>query len=202
MLRQKQGYQIEAMNADMTGEKALKLKQLAKAMQGDVQQSKMTIAQTKSANKILQRQQESVFGDRGILRKEFFATSKQNRNKIQALDDKLMDTKRQINTACRRWSERWPSLLKDSSLQPSGAEDLTGLYIQTQASIDQASMPYRKSIIFDPLEPIAACRRSGSRHSIHLADQQYANAIMGGVQTALVGQMTSMAEVLLTSACV
>ena len=52
MLRQKQGYQIEAMNADMTGEKALKLKQLAKAMQGDVQQSKMTIAQTKSANKI------------------------------------------------------------------------------------------------------------------------------------------------------
>ena len=196
MLRQKQGYQIEAMNADMTGEKALKLKQLAKAMQGDVQQSKMTIAQTKSANKILQRQQESVFRDRGILRKEFAATSKQNRNKIQALDDKLMDTKRQINYGVQKMEREMAITTEGFQLAArQGQRDLTGLYIQTQASIDQASMPYRKSIIFDPLEPIAGLppeKRIPTFNTPESPINSYANAIMGGVQTALnFSQMTS-----------
>ena len=35
-----------------------------------------------------------------------------------------------------------------------GNRELESLYIQTQATIDQASQPFRESIYFDPLEPI------------------------------------------------
>ena len=196
LLRQKQGYQIEAMNASMTGEKALKLKQTAQAMRNDVRQSKSTISQTKSANKILQRQQKSIFKDRGILRKEMMSKSKQNRLKVKGLDNKLMDTKRQINDGVRRMQREMAITTEGFQLAArQGQRDLTGLYIQTQASIDQASMPYRKSIIFDPLEPIAGLppeKRIPTFNTPESPINSYANAIMGGAQTALnFSQMTS-----------
>ena len=69
-----------------------------------------------------------------------------------------------------------------------GQRDLTGLYIQTQASVDQASMPYRKAIIFDPLEPIAGLppeKRIPTFNTPESPINSYANAILGGAQTAL-----------------
>lgn len=189
LLKQRQGYQIETMNADMTGRKALQLKQMAKAMQSDVKQSQFTIAQTKKANDILQRQQNSIFKDRGITRKEFKSAAGQNRNRLRAIDDRLGQEKRQINES-RRKMQREMAVTKEGFQLAArqGQRDLTGLYIQTQASVDQASMPYRKAIIFDPLEPIAGLppeKRIPTFNTPESPINSYANAILGGAQTAL-----------------
>jgi hypothetical protein len=39
-----------------------------------------------------------------------------------------------------------------------GGRELESLYIETEGRIDEASMPFRESIIFDPLEPIAGLK--------------------------------------------
>ena len=76
-----------------------------------------------------------------------------------------------------------------------GQRELTGLYINTQAQIDQASMPYRDAIIFDPLEPIEGLppeKRIPSFSQPKSPINSYANAILGGVNTALsFSKMTS-----------
>ena len=196
LLKQRQGYQIEAMNADMTGEKALKLKQMAKAMQGDVQQSKLTIQQTKNSNEILKRQQKSIFRDRSILKREFKYATRQNQNRIQSFSDRLQAEKRDINDGIRKM-ERDMAITKEGFQLAArqGQRELTGLYIQTQASIDQASMPYRQSIIFDPLEPIAGLppeERIPTFNTPESPINSYANAIIGGAQDVLrASQMTS-----------
>ena len=180
----------------MTGEKALKLKQMAKAMQGDVQQSKLTIQQTKNSNKILKRQQESIFKDRSILKREFKYATRQNQNRIQAFNDRLQAEKREINDGIRKMDREMAITKEGFQLAArQGQRELTGLYIQTQASIDQASMPYRQSIIFDPLEPIAGLppeERIPTFNTPESPINSYANAIIGGAQDALqFSKMTS-----------
>ena len=196
MLKQRQGHRVETMNADMRGEKAAGLSRLAEIMQNDVNQSKSTIAQTKSTNKILERQQESIFSERAQAVTEFGLNSKGNRNKIQGLNDMLSQTMRKVNLDYNKMNMDMAITKEGFQLAArQGQRDLTGLFIQTQASIDGASMPYRKSIIFDPLEPIAGLppeKRIPTFNTPESPVNTYANAIMGGAQTALsFSKMTS-----------
>ena len=189
MLKQKQGYQIESMNADMAGEKALKLKQLARLMQGDVEQSRKTIKRTRLANAVLKRQQDSIFTDRSIAKREFNRNSQQNRNKLRGQKNVLKDTNRKINQDTKKMRRNMNIVEKGFQVAArQGQRDLTGLYISTQGSIDQASMPYRKSIIFDPLEPIAGLPPEKNIPTFNTPQSpinSYANAILGGVQQGL-----------------
>ena len=57
-LRQKQGYQLQLMNSDMTGPKAIELSRLANAMQNDVNQQNSLIRQSKSTRRIATMQEE------------------------------------------------------------------------------------------------------------------------------------------------
>ena len=69
-----------------------------------------------------------------------------------------------------------------------GQRDMKSLQIQTQGVIDEASMPYRKSITFDPIEPI-----KGLEPEYYAPTKVYSpstagiigNAILGGVQGAI-----------------
>ena len=195
-LKQRQGSQLGQMNAEMRGERANNLKRLAELMQSDVDQSKSTIAQTKSMNTILKRQQESIFSQRAQSVKEFGFRSESNRNKLQASNFALMQEKRKVNADYQKMNRDMAITKSGFQLAArQGQRELTGLYISTQASIDQASMPYRKSIIFDPLEPIAGLppeKRIPTFNTPESPINSYANAIMGGVQTALsFSKMTS-----------
>ena len=74
-----------------------------------------------------------------------------------------------------------------------GAREVESLFINTQEKIDQASMPYREAIIFDPLEPIA-----GLKPEYYAPTKVYEpsgldvalGAIQGGVQGALSASYT------------
>ena len=69
-----------------------------------------------------------------------------------------------------------------------GEREMESLYIGTQGRIDEASMPYRDAIIFDPLEPIA-----GLKPDYYAPTKIYEpsgldialGAVQGGVQGAL-----------------
>lgn len=69
-----------------------------------------------------------------------------------------------------------------------GARELEALYINTEARINDASMPFREAIIFDPIEPIA-----GLKPEYYAPTKVYEpsgldvalGAIQGGVQGAL-----------------
>ena len=69
-----------------------------------------------------------------------------------------------------------------------GVRDAQSLQIQTQSVIDEASMPFRKSITFDPIEPI-----KGLKPEYYAPTKVYSpstagiigNAILGGVQGAI-----------------
>jgi hypothetical protein len=69
-----------------------------------------------------------------------------------------------------------------------GAREMKALQIQTQGVLNEASMPYRKSIIFDPLEPI-----KGLKPKYQAPTKVYepstagiiGNSILGGIQGAI-----------------
>ena len=69
-----------------------------------------------------------------------------------------------------------------------GEREMESLYIGTQGRIDEASMPYRDAIIFDPLEPIA-----GLKPDYYAPTKIYEpsgldialGAVQGGVQGAM-----------------
>lgn len=69
-----------------------------------------------------------------------------------------------------------------------GERELESLYIGTQSRIDEASMPYREAIIFDPLKPIA-----GLKPEYYAPTKVYEpsgldialGAVQGGVQGAM-----------------
>lgn len=69
-----------------------------------------------------------------------------------------------------------------------GERELESLYIGTEARINEASMPFRESIIFDPLEPIA-----GLKPDYYAPTKVYESsgldvalgAVQGGVQGAM-----------------
>lgn len=69
-----------------------------------------------------------------------------------------------------------------------GQRELYSLYIQTEGKINEASMPYRESIIFDPIEPI-----KGLKPEYYAPTKVYEptgldvalGAIQGGVQGAM-----------------
>ena len=76
-----------------------------------------------------------------------------------------------------------------------GVREMSGLYLQTDASIEQASTPFRESIIFDP---IALIRGLGPEKltpvttPVQSPMSQYGNALLAGVDQALkFSEMTS-----------
>ena len=189
LLKQKQGYQTQLMNSEMQGEKATQLSRLAEAMQNDVNQSKSVISQTKNQNKILQRQQESIFEKRKEGLSAFTQGGLQLQNRLSASGEALGNAKREVLMNARKGMR---DLEIETQSFPIGARqgqrELTGLYINTDAQIDSASMPYREAIIFDPLEPIAGLppqKRIPTFSRPESPINSYANAIMGGAQTAL-----------------
>jgi hypothetical protein len=196
LLKQRQGYQIENLNADMAGAKATQLSRLAQLMQGDVDQSRKTIKRTRLSNAILKRQQDSIFKDRATAKRQFNRDSQQNRNKLRGAKNVLKDANRKTNNDNKKMRREMGVVGKGFQVAArQGQRELTGLYISTQAGIDQASMPYRKSIIFDPLEPIAGLPPEKNIPTFNTPQSPintYANAIMGGAQTALnFSKMTS-----------
>jgi len=65
---------------------------------------------------------------------------------------------------------------------------MKALQIQTQSQVDEASMPYRKAIIFDPIKPI-----KGLKPEYYAPSKVYepstagiiGNSILSGVQGAI-----------------
>lgn len=195
-LRQKQGYQTELMNAEMAGPKAIELSRLANAMQADVNQQNSLIRQSVSTKTIAQRQMDSIFAKRTENMKVFDAQGKLIQNKLERQGEELGWDRDALMQ--RVWKG-----MRDLEIETQGFEiaarqgqrELTGLYINTQSQIDQVSMPYRDAIIFDPLEPIEGLppeKRIPSFSQPESPINSYANAIMGGVNTALsFSKMTS-----------
>ena len=189
LLKQQQGYQMQLMNSEMQGEQATQLTRLAQAMQNDVDQSKSVVRQTRSQNKILQRRQESIFAKRDENISAFKQGNLLLQNQLSASGEALGNAKRQVLMNARKGMR---DLEIETQSFPIGARqgqrELTGLYINTDAQIDQASQAYRDAIIFDPLEPIEGLppeKRIPSFSRPESPINSYANAIMGGVQTAL-----------------
>ena len=195
-LRQKQGYQMELMNSEMTGPKAIELGRLANAMQSDLKQMRSLVRQSKSTRAISQRQMDSIFAKRA----ENIAVSDLN---SKLLFNKLERQGEELGAERTAVMQRTWKAIRDLEIETQGFEigarqgqrELTGLYINSQAQIEQASMPYRDAIIFDPLEPIEGLppeKRIPSFSKPESPINSYANAILGGVQTALsFSQMTS-----------
>ena len=177
------------MNSEMQGEQATQLTRLAQAMQSDVDQSRSVVRQTRSQNKILQRRQESIFAKRDENISAFKQGNLLLQNQLSASGEALGNAKRQVLMNARKGMR---DLEIETQSFPIGARqgqrELTGLYINTDAQIDQASQAYRDAIIFDPLEPIEGLppeKRIPSFSRPASPINSYANAIMGGVQTAL-----------------
>ena len=76
-----------------------------------------------------------------------------------------------------------------------GAREMRSLQIQTQGVIDEASMPYRKSIIFDPIKPIKGLKpeyMAPTRVYEPSTGGIIGNSILSGVQGAIsMGTYTS-----------
>lgn len=195
-LRQKQGYQMELMNSDMAGPQAIALKRLALAMQNDVNQQNSLIRQSASTRRIATMQEEAIIAKRKQNMTQFHTSGRIIQNKLSRSGEELGWDR--DNLMQRVWKG-----MRDLEIETQGFEigarqgqrELTGLYINTQAQIDQASMPYRDAIIFDPLEPIEGLppeKRIPSFSKPESPINSYANAILGGVNTALsFSKMTS-----------
>ena len=195
-LRQKQGYQVELMNSEMAGPKAIELGRLANAMQSDVKQMESLVRQSKSTKSIAQRQMDSIFAKRA----ENIAVSDLN---SKLLFNRLERQGEELGAERTAVMQRTWKAIRDLEIETQGFEigarqgqrELTGRYINSQAQIEQASMPYRDAIIFDPLEPIEGLPPEKKIPTFSKPESpinSYANAILGGVQTALsFSQMTS-----------
>ena len=76
-----------------------------------------------------------------------------------------------------------------------GVREMSGLYLQTDSAIEQASTPYRESTIFDPIAPIRGLppeKLSPNFTPVQSPMSQFGNAILGGVDQALkFSEMTS-----------
>ena len=188
-LRQRQGSQLSQMNADMAGPQATKLARLAESMQNDVTQSRSLIKQTKSTNKMLKRQQESIFSQRKEGIRAFSQNSRLRQFQLRKSNDDLKAAAKNNMIEYRKAKQDFKITKQGFRIASrQGQRELTGLYLQTDAMLDQASMPYRDAIIFDPLEPIEGLppeKRIPSFSQPQSPINSYANAIMGGVQTAM-----------------
>ena len=189
MLKEKQNLQMANMNADMQGTQAMKLGRLAVSMQNDVVQARSLIKQTKGANKILAQRQKSIFSKRREGMKDFKTTARLGITAMRKSSDDLANSRHSVLNATRKGMRDFNITQEGFQIAArQGQREATGLYLQTNATIDQASMPYRSAIIFDPLEPIEGIPPEKSVPSFNFVENpinSYANAIMGGAQDAL-----------------
>ena len=118
--------------------------------------------------------------------------------------NQLVGEKRGLRAAKRKIDQSYGQAKRQTKklLLPSfdiakrqGVREMSGLYLQTDAAIEQASTPFRESIIFDPIAPIRGLRPeklTPTTTPVQSPMSQYGNALIAGVDQALkFSEMTS-----------
>ena len=190
MLKQQQMAKQAGFNAEVQGPRAKEMAQLSQDMMTMAERSGNLISQQKTKNQSLRQQQLAVLNEREEMLGSFGIAASMSQNQVKGLKRGLKSAREKValsyNTARRQTNQL--TLPSFDIAQRQGVREMSGLYLQTKASIESASTPFRDSVIFDPiaptrgLEPEKLVPQSSPMQS---PISQYGNAIMAGVDQAL-----------------
>ena len=197
MLKQGQMARNAQFNAEVQGPRAREMAQLAQDMMVMAERSGNAIKQQKIRNRALKDQQLGVINERENALKGFKITQNIYGNQLKGEARGLRAARKKVDQSYGQARRQTKKLLLPSFdiAKRQGVREMSGLYLQTDAAIEQASTPFRESIIFDPIEPIRGLRPqklTPTTTPVQSPMSQYGNALIAGVDQALkFSEMTS-----------
>ena len=197
MLKQGQMARTAQFNAEVQGPRAKEMAQLSEDMMMMAKRSGNAISQQKTRNSALAAQQLGVINERENALKGFKITQNIYGNQLEGEKRGLKAARNKIDQSYGQARRQTKKLLLPSFdiATRQGVREMSGLYLQTDAAIEQASTPFRESIIFDPIAPTRGLRPqklTPTTTPVQSPLGQYGNALIAGVDQALkFSEMTS-----------